>query len=71
MKYDQQELALELVSFIHDRQRSWGDIKDFVVNTLNMTIENWLFVRGALQIVRNAGLVERTNDIRVEEYFHV
>ncbi len=50
---------------------SWKDIVDYVTNNLEQKIDNWMFVRGAIQILLNENKLVRDKDVHKEVYHHL
>lgn len=46
---------------------NWKDIVH-AVEWQNCKVKNWMTIRGILQWYINEGLIERTDDVHVEEY---
>ena len=67
---DQHELAQKILDFMEKKGKpvDWSEIISFVKDDLGMDIDNWLDVRGSIQLMKNNDITKRDPDVRKEIY---
>ena len=67
---DQHELAQKILDFMEKKGKpvDWSEIISFVKDDLGMDIDNWLDVRGSIQLMKDNDVIKRDPDVRKEIY---
>ncbi len=68
---DQHELAQKILDFMEKKGKpvDWSEIISFVKDDLGMDIDNWLDVRGSIQLMKDNTVIKRDPELHNEIYY--